>query len=194
VAICHDRLLYLAINLLLDAIGGRHKAVKSRELEQQTDQANAAGAHFGTDQVNGDNQAMQKGKPWGTAKKGDNSRVLVEALVIGPPSLKGAARNLKRLGCLTQGESLGVQLTILIEELGALASIPAWVMIIIASVCVLDYGSHSDLAILRLCCVNGSGWRGRPLISTLTHIESLILWAAHGGQVARPMIEASSCM
>jgi hypothetical protein len=145
VAIRHDRLLYLAVDLLLDAIGSHHKAVKGREVKQQTHQANAAGAHFGAHQVNGDNQAMQEGKPRGTVKKGDNRRVLVEALVVGSPGLQGAARHLKRLGRLTQGEPLGMQLTILIEELSTWGATPVLGAIIIALCTGLDYGSHSDL-------------------------------------------------
>jgi hypothetical protein len=87
--------------------------------------------------VDRDNQAMQEGQPRGTVKKGDDSRVRVEALLIGPPGLQGASGHLKRLGRLTQGESLGLQSKILIEEVSTLGSIPAWVMISIASLRVL---------------------------------------------------------
>ena len=69
---------------------------------------------------------MQEGQPRSTLKKGHDSRVLVEALLVGPPGLKRAAGNLKRFGRLTQGESLGLQSEILIEELSTLGSIPAW--------------------------------------------------------------------
>jgi hypothetical protein len=123
-----------------------------------------------------DHQAMQEGKPRGTVKKGDNRRVLVEALVVGSPGLRGAAGNLKRLGRLTQREALGLQSKVLIEELSTLGAIPASVMIIIALLRVLDYGSHSDLLFhpSPVYCGHGSGWRGRQLLSTLTGVESLI--------------------
>jgi hypothetical protein len=62
-----------------------------------------------------------------------------------PPGLQGASGNLKRFGRLTQGESLGLQSKILIEEVSSLGSTPAWVMLSIASLRVLDDGSHSDL-------------------------------------------------
>ena len=115
------------------------------EADQQTHQANATGTHFGTHQVDRDNQAMQEGQPRSTVKKGDDSRVLVETLLIGPPGLQGASGHRKRLGRLTQGESLGLQSKILIEEVSSLGSTPAWVMLSIASLRVLDDGSHSDL-------------------------------------------------
>jgi hypothetical protein len=37
---------------------------------------------------------------------------------------------------------------------------------------------------------HGSGWRGRPLVSTSTGIEPLNFLGSAGGQVADPMIEA----
>src|SRR5215813_9787790 len=88
---------------------------------------------------------MQEGKPRATVKKGDNSRMLVKALLVGPPCLQRAAGNLKGSGRLTQGETLGLQITILIEELSALGASPAWVTISVAALRGLDYGSHSDL-------------------------------------------------
>ena len=60
---------------------------------------------------------MQEGKPRSTLKKGHDGGMLVEALLVRPPGLKRAAGNLKRLGRLTQGEPLGLQIEILIEEL-----------------------------------------------------------------------------
>jgi hypothetical protein len=147
VAIRHDGLLHLAVDLVLGAIGSRHKAVKAFEVAQQTHQANPTGSHFGADQVDGHNQAMQEGKPWGTVKKGHHSRMLVEALVGDPPGLQGAAGPLKRFGRLAQRESLSVQSAILIEESSTGGAIPAAVMRIIALVRVLEYGSHSDLLV-----------------------------------------------
>jgi hypothetical protein len=131
--------------------------------------------------VDRDNQARQEGKPRGTVKKGDNSRGLVEALLVRPPGLKGASGNLKRFGRLRQGEALGLQSKILIEEVSSLGSTPAGVMIIIASLRVLDDCSHRDLLFhpLPVYWGNGSGWRGRQLLSTLTSIEALIFWGPH---------------
>src|SRR4029434_5551875 len=98
-----------------------------------------------------ENDTMQEGQPRTTLKKDHNARMFVEALLVRPPGLKRAAGNLKRLGRLTQGEPLGLQSEILIEEvLGAGAS-PSWGAIIMAVAIImalwmgLDDGSHSDL-------------------------------------------------
>jgi hypothetical protein len=77
--------------------------------------------------------------------------MVVEALLVRPPGLQRAAGNLKRLGRLTQGEPLGLQSEILIEEVRAWGAIPSWGAIIMAFAIImalwmsLDDGSHSDL-------------------------------------------------
>ena len=50
-AVRHDRLLHLTVDLLLRPIGGRDKAIKAGELQQQTHQANATGTDFGAHQM-----------------------------------------------------------------------------------------------------------------------------------------------
>jgi hypothetical protein len=98
-------------------------------------------------------QAMQEGKPRATVKKGDNGRMLVKTLLVGPPCLQRAAGNLKGSGRLTQGETLGWQSAILIAEISALGAIPAWVTIRVALGRGLDYGSHSDHLVLSFAFV-----------------------------------------
>jgi hypothetical protein len=88
---------------------------------------------------------MQAGKPRAPVKKGDNGRRLVKALWVGPPCLPRAAGHLKGSGRLTQGETLGLQSTILSEERSALGASPGWVTISVASLRGLDDGSHRDL-------------------------------------------------
>jgi hypothetical protein len=144
-AVSHDRLLHLAVDLLLGPIRRADKPIKARELQEQAHQTNATRPNFGAHQMYPENQAMQEGKPRATVKKGDNGRMLVEALLVGPPCLQRAAGNRKCLGRLTQGEPLGLQIAILIEDLSALGAIPAWVKISVASLLELDDGSHSDL-------------------------------------------------
>ena len=100
------------------------------------------------------NQARQESKPRATVKKGDNGGMRVEALLVGPPCLQRAAGHLKCLGRLTQGETLGLQIAILIEDLSALGAIPAWGKISVASLLALDDGSHSDLLILSFAFVS----------------------------------------
>ena len=50
-AVCHDRLLHATIDLLLGPIRRPHKPVESRQLQQQTDQANPACANLDTHKV-----------------------------------------------------------------------------------------------------------------------------------------------
>ena len=52
-AVIDDGLFDLTVDLLLRPIGGGDKAVQSREVEQETDQANAASTDFDTDQMQG---------------------------------------------------------------------------------------------------------------------------------------------
>ena len=146
---------------------------------------------FRAHQIDPEHETMQEGQPRSALER-LNSRVWWRALLVGSPGLKRAAGNVKRFGRLTQGESLGLQREVLIEELSTLSAIPAWGVLIIASLRVLDDGSHSDLLLhpSHQYCSNGSGWRGRQLLSTLIRVESLIFWGAHRGQVAGPMIEA----
>jgi len=98
-----------------------------------------------------ENETMQEGQPRRALKKDHNARMFVEALLVRPPGLQRAAGNLKRLGRLTQGEPLGLQSEILIEEVRASGAIPSWGAIIMAFAIImalwmgLDDGSHSDL-------------------------------------------------
>src|SRR5215468_10562113 len=188
-AIPHNRFLHLAVDLLLDAIGGSHKAIEAGEFEQQTHQANATGTHFRAHQMYPENETMQEGQPRRTLKKNHDGGMCVEALLVGPPGLQRTAGNFKRLGGLTQGEPLDLQIKILIEEFSTLGARPAWGAIIIAWCFGLDYGAHSDLLLhpLPVCC-HGLGWRGRPLISTCTVVDSLTFLGSYGGQVAGPLI------
>src|SRR6266404_9206350 len=96
-----------------------------------------------------------------------------ETMQVGPPVLKCTAGHLKRLGGLTQGEPVGLQTKILIEECSTLGARPAWGAIIMALCFGLDYGAHSDLLLhpLPVCC-HGLGCQGRPLISTCTVVDS----------------------
>ena len=61
-AVGDDRVFNLAVDLLLGSIGGGDKSVKTGQLKQETNQANAARADLYTDQMESENQSMQKGK------------------------------------------------------------------------------------------------------------------------------------
>src|SRR5215813_10210667 len=88
---------------------------------------------------------MEEGKTWGTVNEGHDGGMLVEALLICPPGRPRAAGNMQSLGCLPQGDPLGLQIVILVKEGRALGVIPAGAMIIVASWLVVDDGSHNDL-------------------------------------------------
>ena len=144
-AVRHDRLFHATVDLLLRPIGSPDKPIEARELQEQTHQANPTGTHFGTHQVDREDQAMQEGETGDTVKKGHDRGTLVEALLVRPPRLQRAAGHVKHLGRLTLGEPLGLQIAILLKQVSAFDAIPALVAILIASLLVLDYCSHSDL-------------------------------------------------
>ena len=92
---------------------------------------------------------MQEGKTGDAVKKRDDSRTRVEALLVCPPRLEHTAGHLKPLGRLTLGDTLGVQITIPRKQVSAFDMRPALVAILIATLLVLDDGSHSSLLFLK---------------------------------------------
>jgi hypothetical protein len=54
----HHRLCHLDIDLLLSPRGGRHKAVKACQGEQETDQAHAACPDFNTAKRKGNHESV----------------------------------------------------------------------------------------------------------------------------------------
>ena len=82
--------------------------------------------------------------------------------------------HIKRLGGLTQGEPLGLQIALLIEEFSAVGAIPAWVTIRVAALLLLDDGCHSDLLVASFALV--LSWRRMarsPSVATLHDSEAL---------------------
>jgi hypothetical protein len=88
---------------------------------------------------------MQAGKPRRAVKKRSHHRTRIEALVVGLPGLECGAGNLKHLRGVTLGDALGVQITVLLKQGSTVESIPARGTVSIASLLILDYGSHRDL-------------------------------------------------
>src|SRR2546423_9385266 len=111
-AVCHDRLLNATVDLLLGPIRSPHKSIQSRQLQYEAHQANPTGTHFGTDQVERQNEAMQEGETGNTVKKRHDSRTLVEAIRVRAPRLQRAAGHVKHLGRLTLGKALGFEIAI----------------------------------------------------------------------------------
>jgi hypothetical protein len=124
-------------------------------------------------------------------QKRSHHRTRIEALLVSLPGLECGAGNLKHLRGATLGDTLGVQITVLLQQVSTVASIPARGAVSIASLLILDYGSHRDLLFhpSPLYC-DGEGWRGRLRVSTLSGVESLIFGGPHVSRVADPMIEA----
>src|SRR5215831_3937146 len=56
--IVDDRLFNVNIDLLLCAIGGGHKAVQTRQVQEKTHQTNATCSAFDTDQMETNHEAM----------------------------------------------------------------------------------------------------------------------------------------
>lgn len=106
-AIGHHRRLHLTVELLLRPLGGPDKAIQASEFEDQTHEANATRPDFRAHQMEPNHQAMQAGQPRGTLKKGDDSGLFVEALLIELPGSKGRSGNLKSWGGLTLRLALG---------------------------------------------------------------------------------------
>jgi hypothetical protein len=148
-AVCHDGRLHLTVALVLRPLGGRDQAIKAGELHQQTHQAHATGADFGAPQVDPEHPTMQESQPWGTVEKGHDGGLFVKTVLRRPPCLQRAAGHIKRLGGLTQGEPLGLQVTIRRTQLSTFDAIPALVALILATWRLLDDCAHRDLLLLK---------------------------------------------
>ena len=153
VAVRHDRLFHVTVDLLLRPIGSPDKPIEARQLQEQTHQANPTGAHLDTHQMERQDQAMQEGETGDAVKKRHDRGTRIEALLVRPPRLQRAAGHVKHLGRLTLGEPLGLQIAILLKQLSAFDAIPALVAILIASLLVLDDCSHSYLLFHPSPCV-----------------------------------------
>src|SRR6266516_4677701 len=73
--------------------------------------------------------------------------MFVKTVLRRPPCLQRATGHMKRLGGLTQGEPLGLQIAILIEESSASGAIPSWGKIIMASWFILFVGAYINLLV-----------------------------------------------
>jgi len=78
----HDRFFNATGDLLLRPIRSPHKPIEARELQEQTHEANPAGPNFSTHQMYPQNQSMEEGETRDAVKKRDDSRTLVQALLV----------------------------------------------------------------------------------------------------------------
>jgi len=88
---------------------------------------------------------MQEGKTRRAVKKRRHHWTRIEALLVGLPGLECGAGNLQHLRGVTLGDTLGVQITVLLKQVSTVESIPTWGTVSIASLLILDDGSHRDL-------------------------------------------------
>jgi hypothetical protein len=88
---------------------------------------------------------MQEGESRNAVKECYDSGTRVQALLVHPPCLKRDTGHVERLGRLTLGEALGLQIMILLKALRAFNAIPALVAIIAVALCILDDCAHSYL-------------------------------------------------
>jgi hypothetical protein len=83
-------------------------------------------------------------------------RTYIEAVVPHTPGLQGGSRHRELFGGLTLGDTLRSQFPVLLKEVCAFESIPAWLATMVDWWHVLDDGSHSDLLCQSLAC--SSSW------------------------------------
>ena len=109
---------------------------------------------------------MQEGETGHTLKKLGDIGTHIEPILPSPPGLKCGTGNVEHFGCLTLGQPLSLQSTILLEECGASEAIPALVTIKIAALLIIDYCTHSSLLSQPLSYWNGMAKDGEvaPLL------------------------------
>ena len=83
-------------------------------------------------------------------------RTDIEGVVPQAPGLQRGARHLEGFGGLTLGDTLSSQLPVLLKEVGAFESIPAWLATLVDVWHVLDDDSHGDPLCSSLACL--SSW------------------------------------
>src|SRR5690348_12103044 len=96
---------------------------------------------------------MQEGKTGNAVEKRHDRGTLIEALLVYPPRLQCAARDVKHLCRLTLGEALGSEVAILGQEVRAFEALPMEVATMIASERLLDDRAHSCLLCPSLASV-----------------------------------------
>jgi hypothetical protein len=88
---------------------------------------------------------MQEGKAWRALKKLNDRGTRVEPLLVRPPCLQRGAGHVQDLGSLTLRDALSMQIAIPLTERSAFEAIPPLVVILVASLRILDYCAHSYL-------------------------------------------------
>ena len=145
VAIGHQRVCHLDMALRLHPIGGRHKAVATRQRQAETHQAQAAGSACDTDKMESHPASVEERQSGTALKAVDDVRTALEGVVPEASGWPGGARPLELFRRLTLGDALHTPWLVRLKEVCTCASIPAWLALRVAWLCVLDDGSHRDL-------------------------------------------------
>ena len=90
-------------------------------------------------------EAMQETKTGNTVKKRHDHGTLIEVLLVRPPGPQGTAGHVKHLRRLTLGHPLGFEVAIALKPPRAFEATSVLVAIIMATLLVLNYCSHSYL-------------------------------------------------
>src|SRR5262249_40659361 len=99
----------LHVDLLLRPVGSRNKAVQAGEVEQETNQTNAARTDLDTDEMQSHNEPMQECQAKTALKKRGHMGTDIERVMPGLPRLQGGTGHLKLLGRLALRYSLSLQ-------------------------------------------------------------------------------------
>src|SRR5215831_13972584 len=138
-------LFNLTVDLLLRPKRSPHKPIQPRHLQQETHQANPTRADFDTDYMERQYEAMEEGESGHTLKERDHLGTCIEAILPGAPGLERAPGDVKRLGGLTLGDPLRLQIAILVKQFGASHPLPSLLAVGIATLFIMEYSSHGYL-------------------------------------------------
>jgi len=145
VSVCHNGFFHVPVDLLLRPIRRPHEPVEACQLQHEAHQAYPTGANLHTDQMERQDQAMQERKTRDAVKKRYDRGTLIKVLLVCPPRLQRAARDLKHRGRLTLRHPLYFQLAIPRPQVRAFEALPALMAICAALLRILDDCSHSYL-------------------------------------------------
>ena len=143
--------------------------------------------------MEGHHETMQERQSRSALKELCDVGTTIEGVVPQAPSLKSRAWHLECFRGLTLGDALDSQLPVLLKEVCAFKSVPAWLATIrVALLTVLNYGSHSDLLCQSLAFVMMMAKDAEVALSfqPLLGVELLIFRGSHESQVADPTIKA----
>ena len=149
VTVRHDSRFHATVDLVRRAIGGADNPMEAREPQEQTHQANPTGPHVGLPQVERQHQPMEEGETRNTVKKRHDNGALIEALLVRPLCLQGAARHVQPLRRLTLGEALGLPMALPLTQLSACDAVPALMAVIMDPLRIWDDGAHRSLLLLK---------------------------------------------